>query len=197
VLAFRSDNFQTVLLFSLLSFLRMVLVFYSWLLALAIINRNVAEPDPLQKVLRLHLGPIGRWPWQLQLLLPPLVVVAIWLALQPLLVHLEVLAHARSATRLIEQGFVIGLCLFLTLKYLLPVFLLLHLFASYVYFGGNPLWEFIATTARNMLAPLQRLPCRLVKVDFAPVIGAALILFLLHVLPTILFRRLPLSLWPQ
>src|SRR4029077_13619829 len=75
-LAFRSDSFpagislRTTALYSVLSFGRLRLVFYFWLLIVGLINRGTAEPDPIQKVVRLHLGRIARWPWPLQLLLP-------------------------------------------------------------------------------------------------------------------------------
>jgi uncharacterized protein YggT (Ycf19 family) len=202
VLAFRSDNFRAVLVYSLLSFLRVLLVFYFWVLTLILINRSVTEADPIQKMLRLHLGRIARWPWPIQVLLPFVVITALWMALHPLLVYLGVLGSANSTASLVAQGLLLGVNLLLTLKYVLPVFLLLHLVASYIYFGNNPLWDFIATTARNLLAPLQRFPLRLAKVDFTPVVGALLLLLILHILPTYLLprlfsRNLALSLWPQ
>lgn len=202
VLAFRSDNLRAVFVYSLLSFLRVLLVFYFWVLTLTVINRKVTEPDPIQRMLRLHLGRIGRWPWALQVVLPFAAVTALWVALHPLLVYLGVLGTANSTASLAAQGLLLGVTLLLTLKYVLPGFLLLHLISSYIYFGSNPLWDFIGTTARNLLAPLRRFPLRLAKVDFTPVIGALLLLLLLHILPTYLLprlfsRNLALSLWPQ
>jgi uncharacterized protein YggT (Ycf19 family) len=177
-------------------------VFYFWMLALTFINRSVIEPDPIQKMLRLHLGRIGRWPWPLQVLFPFVTVIALWMALHPLLVYLGVLGTAASNASLAEQGLLLGISLLLTLKYVLPILLLLQLIASYVYFGSNPFWDFVANTAQNLLAPLQRFPLRLAKVDFTPVVGALLLLLFLHVLPTYLLPRLfsgsvTLSLWPQ
>jgi uncharacterized protein YggT (Ycf19 family) len=92
------------------------------------------------------------------------------------------------------------MALFFTLQYLLPVFLLLYLVTNYVYLGSSPLWDFIGETARNLLAPLRSLPLRVARLDFAPLAGVILILFLLHWLPKLILARLAENnrpLWPQ
>jgi len=200
VLAFRSDHFLPAMLFSLLSFARILIICYFWLLALVIINRRNAELDPLQKMLRLHLGPVARWHWLLQLLLPLVSITGLWIALHPLLVHLEITGRVRSNAHLAEQGLLIGTGLYFSLQYLLPVFLLLHLIASYVYLGSSPVWDFVGVTARNLLAPLRWLPLRLARFDFAPLAGVILILLLLHWLPNLVLGRMAennVSPWPQ
>jgi len=197
---FRSHLFLPTLVFSVLSFARILIVCYFWLLALAIINRRSTEADPLQKMIRLHLGSVARWPWLLQLLLPLLLTTGLWIALHPLLVHLEITSRARSTAHLAEQGILIGIALYFTLQYLLPVFLLLHLVASYVYLGSTPLWDFIGATARNLLAPFRWLPLRIARFDFAPLAGVLLILLLLHWLPNLILGRMAANnatLWPQ
>ena len=199
VLAFRSDFFLPTLLFSLLSFARILLVCYFWLLALTIINRRSMESDPIQKLMRLHLGPVVRWPLILQLLLPLLLVTGLWFALHPLLMHCEITSRVRSISYLAEQGILIAIALVLSLQYVLPVILLLHLIASYVYLGSNALWEFIGTTARNLVAPLRQLPLRIARFDFTPLVGAILILGLLHWLPNFILGKLAqhsVSAWP-
>ena len=100
-----------------------------------------------------------RWragPWLLQMLLPLVLITALWIALHPLLAHLEITGHVRSNAHLAEQGLLVGLALYFTLQFLLPVFLLLHLFASYIYLGSSPLWDFIGATARNVLRAAAR-----------------------------------------
>ena len=199
VLAFRGDVFSTVLLFSCLSFVRAIVVFYFWLLVLALINRSRTEPDPILKLVRLHLGRAVRWPWPLQLLIPVLVVIALWLAVYPLLVRLGLMAAAKSTGHLFEQGVLVALGLPLSLKYVLPGLLLLHLVSSYVYLGSNPVWEFVSATAANLTAPLRRLPLRWAKLDLAPVLGVILILGTLQWLPNLILSRLAasnLSVWP-
>jgi uncharacterized protein YggT (Ycf19 family) len=196
---FSSHRFSHTLLFSVLSFARILIVCYFWLLSLAMINRRSAEPDPLQKMVRLHLGPVARWPWPLQLLLPLLLITGLWVSLHPLLVHLEITGRVRSNAHLAEQGLLIATALYFSLQYLLPVFLFLHLVASYVYLGFSSLWEFINATARNLLAPLRRLPLRIAKFDFSPLIGVILIFALLHWLPNFILGKLSqnnLTSWP-
>jgi uncharacterized protein YggT (Ycf19 family) len=200
VLAFRSDLWLPVTTYSVLSFARMLIVCYFWLLALAMINRRNAEPDPLLKMLRSQLGPAARWPWLVQLLLPFLLVIALWIALHPWLVHLEITNRARSNAHLAEQGILVGTALYFSLQYVLPVFLLLHLVSSYVYLGASPLWDFVGATARNLLAPLRQLPLRIARFDFTPVAGVILILALLHWLPNFILGQIAqhrVSPWPQ
>jgi len=204
VLAFPSrllpGHFLSAMVFSVLSFARILSIGYFWLLALVVINRRTAEPDPVLRMLRLHLGPVARWPLLVQLLLPLALLAGLWITLHPLLVHLGITVPVRSNALLAGQGLLVGIALFLTLQYLLPLFLLLHLFTSYVYVGSNPLWEFIGATARNLLKPLHGLPLRLARIDFAPLVGVVLILLLLHSLPNLILGRLQESnrtLWPQ
>jgi uncharacterized protein YggT (Ycf19 family) len=199
-LPFRDDVFASALLFSVLSFARTLLVFYFWLLALAMINGRVAEPDPIHKLLLLQLGRPGRWPRGLQATLPVLAGAALWIGFHPLLVHTGTTSRASSVLHLVGQGLVAGSGIYLTLKFLLPPLLFLHLLASYVYLGGSPVWDFIATTARNLLAPLSRLPLHVGRVDFAPLAGIVLILLLLHALPEFIVSQLSqrnLTCWPQ
>ena len=196
----RIDYLRTALFYSLLSQGRMLLLFYFWILALTVINRRSADTEPIQKLLRLHLSRLAHWPWPLQAILPFLFAAGLWLALHPLLVRTGVLLPVNSKWHLLGQAFLVGSALYFSLKYVLPVFLLLHLLASYVYLGSSPLWDFVAATAGNLLAPLRGLPLRLGRWDLAPVVGTALVLLLLHWLPELfqyLLARHNLTLWPQ
>jgi uncharacterized protein YggT (Ycf19 family) len=195
VLAFRNDTLQSMAAFSALSFLRAFVVLYFWLAALTIINRSAMATDPVQKLVRLHLGRVARWPWPVQLLLPYLAAVVLWTGVEPLLVHLGIMGPVHSATHLFEQAALVGLGLLLSLKYLLPVFLCLHLIASYIYLGTSPVWDFIATTSDNVTAPLRPLPLRFARLDFTPLAGTILILALLHWLPNAILTRFAASQW--
>jgi hypothetical protein len=204
VLAFRSDSFppassfRATLLYSLLSFGRLLFVFYFWLFVLAVINHRSTEPDAMQRIIRLHLGRIGAWPWPLQLAAPLLVAAVLWLPLHPVLVSLDVLNPARSWAHVVAQGLLVSAGLVLTLEYLLPIFLLLYSLVSYVYLGSSPLWDFVSATARNLLVPIKS--WRYGKLDFAPLAGTVLIVALLHWLPNLLLWKLlqrNLTLWPQ
>ena len=200
-LALRADVLGSALLYSGLSFLRVLAIFYFWLLALALINRRVGETHPLLQLLRLHLGRVGRWPWLVQLFLPLFLVAGLWVALHPLLVYLNVTGKVQSQAHLLAQGLLVGGGIYFSLKSLLPVCLLLHLVISYVYLGRNPLWDFVSVTAQNVLAPIRRVPLRYARVDFAPLAGAVLIFLLLHVLPVHglpwMEKQWHLKLWPS
>jgi uncharacterized protein YggT (Ycf19 family) len=199
-LAFRSDSLRLDLLYSTMSFVRLLIVFYFWLLVLAAVNRGVIEPDPLQKLVRQHLSRAAYWPWPVQLVLPLILVSLLWLVVSPFLAQLGLVNSAHSLARLCYQGLLVGLGLVLTLKYLLPVFLLLHVVTSYVFLGNSPVWEFISGTARNLLKPLQGLPLRFARLDLAPIVGMLLILFALQWLPNFIVGKMlqmRISLWPQ
>jgi uncharacterized protein YggT (Ycf19 family) len=197
--AFRGRSFPAVLLFSLLSFLRVLVIFYFWLLALAVINRRVKEPDALQKLILLQLGRPGRWPWVLQIVLPLILVTALWIGLHPALVYAGVMDPVQSTAHLLGQGLLIGAGIYFSLKLLLPAILFAHLIGSYVYLGRSPVWDFAGGTARNLLRPLNFLPLRFGKVDVAPLAGIIVLLLLLHVLPNFVraeLMRRKLDFWP-
>ena len=199
-LAFRSNAFSTALLFSIFSFGRTWIIFYFWLLALSIVNGRAAGQDPLQKMILLQLGRIGRWPRFLQAIFPAVLVAAVWVLVQPLLAWVGVVNGVHSAAPLMEQGALLGLTIYFTLKNLLPVILFLHLIVSYVYLGNSPFWEYVGVASRRMLLPLNRFPLRSGRVDFAPLVGILLILLFLHVLPNLVLMQLNrrgLTLWPQ
>ena len=195
VLAFRSDSFRALCVFSCLSFLRALMMLYFWLAALTIINRSSIEADAIQKLVRLNLGRVARWPWPIQILLPYLAAVVLWIGVEPLLVNLGVMAQVHSTAHLFGQAGLVGLGLFLSLKYVLPVFLCLHLIASYIYLGNSPVWDFIAATSTHLTAPLRYLPLRFARLDFTPLAGAVLILALLQWLPNVILTRIAASQW--
>ena len=200
VLTFHGTAFLPALAFSLLSFLRAFLVLYFWLLILAAINRNASGSDPFQKMISLQLGRLARWPWQAQITAPIFAAALLWAVFHPVLVHLGVAGRTQSDLHLAGQSLLVGAGMLFSLKELLPAFLVVHLVASYVYLGRSPVWDFAGLTSRNLLAPLNRLPLRLGRLDFTPAAGIALILLLLHTLPSALLLYLSrhnLSVWPQ
>jgi uncharacterized protein YggT (Ycf19 family) len=202
--AFPNEHIASLSAFSLLSFLRMLIILYFWMLALVVINRSSGEANPFQKILRLHLGAVGRLPWWIQLLVPLVAVAGLWMVLAPFLALLGVTSRMPGFLPLMEEGLLIGGALFLSLKYLLPAFLIVHLVISYVYFGRSALCEFVNLTAGNLLAPLRRMPLSVGRVDFAPLVAAVFILLLLHTVPVDILPRAEKHwqvrlhpLWPQ
>jgi uncharacterized protein YggT (Ycf19 family) len=196
--------YRSALLFSLLSFFLVFLVFYFWLLALVVINRKVTSPDPMHKLVLLQLGRVGRWPLIVQLALPFIVSAALWTLCHPLMVHIGVTSHVRSNVVLLEQGLILGLNAYLSLKYPLVAFLFVYVIISYVYLGANASWDFVNTTSRNILYPLKWLPLKLGRIDLTPVLAIILVVLLLFVLPSYLLQNITAILdkhhrtfWPQ
>jgi len=171
---FQSDFFRRMLVFSILSFVLVLALFYLWLLFFTVVNRQT--DDLLQKFARQLLGRAGRLPAWILLLLPIFIAILAWLILSPFLAWMQILPGASFVTR-VEQGALIGLGSFLTWKYLIGVVLALHIVNSYIYLGNHPLWDFVNLTARRIIQPLRRFPLELGKVDFTPVL-AILIVFL-------------------
>jgi len=174
-LSFRSDLFGRMLLFSIFSFAIVLAIFHLWLLLLSFVNADVADDNPQQKLVRLHLGLVERWPNLAKLFLPLLAGILIWLALNPLLLRLEMVPKI-SLRHLLEQGALIGFAVYLALKFLIVGFLALHLLNSYVYLGEFAFWQFINFSAQRFLSPLKWLPLRIGKIDFVPALAIALVL---------------------
>src|SRR6185312_2425990 len=192
--------FLSALIFSVMSFVQILVIFYFWLLAIAVINRHETSPDPFQKLLLVQLGRVARWPLFIQLFVPIIIVAILWMLFHPMLIHVGVTTHVRSDGILLAQGCVLGLILYLSLKFLLLTFLIIDLIVTYVYLGNSPVWEFIHTTSRNLLAPFKNLPLRLGRVDLAPILGIILVALLLYLLPHYGFHQLDrrsLTIWPQ
>jgi uncharacterized protein YggT (Ycf19 family) len=192
-ISFRSDFFSRAILFSVLSFGITLIIFYLWLLFFSIVNGRTEEADPLQKLVRLHLGWVERWPWPLKLLLPLLFVSGVWYAFNPLLARWEIIPVVKSAMYRLEQAAAVGLGVYLAWKYLIVGLLLLYLLGSYIYFGNHIFWNFLTVTGRNMLAPLRFLPLRIGKIDFAPLFALAAVLVASRFAEqglTLLYRRL-------
>jgi len=199
-LAFRGNVLITTLLFSILSFTSTLVIFYFWLITLDIIHGRPAEPDPFQRMIQLQLGRIARWPRWVRAPAPVLFTPPLWIGVHPLLVYAGVLHPAQSTAHLVEQGLLVGIQVYFTLKNLLPIFLFLHLIGTYVYLGGSPLWTFVSATSRRILVPLNRVPLRWGRIDFAPLVGIVLLLLLLHTLPNMILYQLDrrnLTIWPQ
>lgn len=187
-LHFRNDMFMPMLLFSLLGFLLFLAVFYFSLMILAAVNRGARENNAWLALIRAHLGPLARWPAPLLLLTPFVVTFLLWLALGPLFGLLELSAPASSFAHLAQQALVIGISAWLPWPSIIAGVFALHFLTSYVYLGSAPFWNFINATARQFLRPLVWLPLRLGKLDFAPLLGLALMALIIIYAPRELTR---------
>jgi uncharacterized protein YggT (Ycf19 family) len=173
VVFFRSNFFGQMLLFSMFSFARMFGIMYLWLLLLSILS----GPMPTHRLVKMQLGEMDGWPRWIKFLLPLIVIALVWgLASWPFAwLHPK---PAMSAAHRIEESLVIALGSYFVWKFLIAALLALHLLNSYIYFGKNPFWSYVNATAKQLLRPLEKIPLRAGRADFAPVAGIALVFLL-------------------
>jgi uncharacterized protein YggT (Ycf19 family) len=170
-LQFRSNSFSRILLFSFLSFVLTLGIFYVALLFMSLLK----GPDPIHRLVKIPLGRVDGWPVWAKVLLPLAGGMAFWLSLFRLLSWLQVCPPTISVAQRIEQSVLIGLSSYLVWKFLIGLLLLLHLLSSYIYFGKHPVWSYVTVTAQKILRPLNGIPLRVKRVDFSPVVGIALV----------------------
>jgi uncharacterized protein YggT (Ycf19 family) len=175
-LPFRSDYLPRMLLYSCLSFGLVLGGFYTWLLLLSVVNGKVPNDEPLQRLVRLNLGFIERWPPALKLLLPAVLAILLWGFASPALVRLGIVPAPASSGHVWQQALLVGLAVFLTWKLLLVFLCVLYLVNSYVYLGKSYFWNYVNVTGANLLGPVRRLPLCIGKVDLSPLVGMLLIL---------------------
>ena len=192
VLHFRADYFTRMLVFSWLGFLRILGGFYFSLLLLAALNR-AGTAGPWNVLIRAHLGFLGRVPVWLGVLLPFLFTFLFWLITGPLLAAMKVHLPVTSFYQLCAQASVVGLEGWLVWPYVIAAVLILNIVSSYVYLGNAPLWNFMNSTAQQLLRPLRFLPLRMGKVDLAPMPALAFLVAIIVFAPaglTALYKAL-------
>jgi uncharacterized protein YggT (Ycf19 family) len=195
VLSFRSEWFGNMLLFSTLSFGLALGVFYLWLLFLSLVAPRNSGSEPIRLLLRTQLGTIDRWSFRIKILLPLVVTGLLWWILSWLFVWLQIIPRPVSVAHRLEESLVIGLNSYLAWKFVVAALLLLQLLNTYIYFGAHPFWSYIGGTARILLKPLSKLPLRAGKVDFAPLVGIAIVFLIAELAErglAALYERLPL-----
>jgi len=175
VLPFKSGLFGQALLFSLLSYVRIFVILYLWIIFL----RAVAPPDtrenPAAKLLKLYLGRLAHWPTAVQLFIPFFAGAVLWIVLEPVLVKLGITLPAHSVLQLLGRAALVGVSSYVTLRWLIAFLLLVHLVDTYVYMGKTPALEFGVATAANLLRPLRKIRPRIGKIDLADLLGIALV----------------------
>jgi len=196
-ISFRTDFFSRTLIFSFCSFGLAMAVLFLWLLLLSLLKQPAGEGDPLQRLVWLQLGRVDKWSRPVKAALPFVASSCLWFLASWLLTHWALIPRPVSAVHRLEQAAVIGLASYLAWKYLIVGILLLHVVNSYIYFGNQAFWTPINGLARQLLRPLARAPLRIGKVDFAPVVVIALVLFLTRLWETgltALYSKLPIGL---
>ncbi len=143
----------------------------------------------------MQLGPIDRLPRGVKFFCRSLLGAPLWWLASWLLAWLAIVPQPVSALHRIEESLVIGLGSYLAWKFAAGALLVLYLLNSYIYFGRYPIWNYIASEAQTLLRPLRAVPLRAGKVDFAPVLGIALVFLLAELAErglAALYLRLPL-----
>jgi len=192
---FHSDWFPRVLAFSFFSFGLTLGIFYLWLLLLSLLNQKNATAGPIHQLVRMPLGGIDLWPRWAKIVSPFAGTALAWWLASWWLVRLEIIPRPVSASHRMEESLLIGLGSYLAWKFLAAALLVLRLLNTYIYFGKHPFWNYVNTTAQALLAPLQKIPLRAGKADFAPVVGIVLVFLageLLERSLVYLYARLPL-----
>ena len=174
-ISFRSDFFWRMVAYSAASFMHILMVYYLCLLLLSLLNPRGPDADSCQRFIRIQLGPIHGWPAAIKMLVPFFSIGLAWLAVGSLLAWWGIVPRTLSWLQRAEQAAVLGAGVYLIWRYVIGTVLALQLLNTYVYLGSHPLWNYVNATARRLLLPLERLPLRVGKVDFAPVLGIALV----------------------
>jgi uncharacterized protein YggT (Ycf19 family) len=174
-LSFRSDLFGRILLFSIFSFGLTLAICYLWLLLLSLLAGPPANVGPVHRLVRMPLGGIDGWPGWAKIISPFAGTTLIWWLASWLFERLEIIPKPVSAAHRIEESVLIGLGSYLAWKLVAAALLVLNLLNTYIYFGRYPVWNYVNTTAQTLLSPLRKIPLQVGKVDFAPVVGIAVI----------------------
>ena len=184
------SGLQQMMLFSFFSFGQMLGIFYVWLLFLSLL----AGPLPVHGLVTIPLGRVDGWPRWLKTILPFFATAVSWWLASWLLSHLQTLPAIPAAGRF-QQSAVIGVSSYLLWQFPPGAILLLHLLNSYIYFGKHPFWKYVNVTAHTILRPWGKIPLRLGKVDFAPILALAILFFAAELAARVLYHlyaRLPL-----
>jgi uncharacterized protein YggT (Ycf19 family) len=192
---FRSDVFGRMLLFSILSFTLMLAAFLICALFLSILGRPDAGFNSQRRFVRLHIGFVDGWPSWVKIFVSWFCVTILWWVLSWLLVYQGVLPRPISGVHRLEQALVIGLGSYLVWKYIIAGVLVLHIVSSYVYLGSHNFWTQVGALARRILKPLNPVPLAIGRVDFAPVVGIAIVFLIARLAEawlTRLYAHLPL-----
>lgn len=168
-------GFWHMAIYSFASLGLMLGIFYTWLLALSLL----AGPLPIHGLVKIPLGRVDGWPRWARAILPFFATAILWWLASWLLIRLDILTPMPPAGRF-QQALILGVSSYLLWKFPLGGILLLHLLNSYVYFGQHPFWKYVSATAQTILRPLEKIPLRVSKVDFAPLVGMGLIFLVAH-----------------
>lgn len=172
-LPFRSDSFLRMLSYSLLSFGWLLLKWYTWGVAVLVINQSGKDRDGVTRVIRRQMGWVGSLPGWLLIFLPMIAAGVAWMGVGWLAAESRMMPALRDGAHLVQQGVLMGLSHFCVLRWLLVGVLLLHLLNLYVYVGAHAFWDFVQHTGERLSRPFAF--ARLGQLDLSPIPAAMLI----------------------
>jgi len=177
---FRSDNLLHMMVFSLAGFAQILLIFYSWILFLGLVNYgdNVNENNLLHKGIHIFTKPVIKWPVIFRILLPGMVTAPLWFLFCLILEKINIFP-VQTLKSVFCESLVMGLCAYLPWCHLLALLIFIYFLNSYIYLGGSPIWNYLHFFTRKILTPLYFLPLQISKIDFTPVAGMAIV-FLIY-----------------
>lgn len=175
-LAFRADIPERLFAFSFLSFAWSLLVFQTALMLLALLGQREDGTAGLTAWFRELAGRASRWPMPVILGFPVLLLAGCWFGIVFLLAFIGVLPPPPAAGIISVQALLIGLSIWLPMRWLLAGLLLLRFINDYVYLGEHRLWDYVRIAGRRLTRPLQWLPARIGKLDLVPLLAAAAVL---------------------
>ena len=174
-LAFRSDSFNLMLLYSALSFCLLLGIFILWLLLLSVLSPATGGNQLFSRLAHAHLGFVAGWPGWRKLLFPFVVGFVLWWLWTWPLAWWGLIPRPVSEIRRLAQAALVGLSAYFAWQYLIAALLTAYLLHNYLYFGRHVIWSFVDETARRLLEPLRQLPLRVGKVDLSPVVAIAVV----------------------
>lgn len=180
-ISFATTNLLAMQIFSLASFIQMLLIFYSWLLLLGIFNygNNLNENNLAHKVIHCLVGRLGNWPVGIRLCLPAMVAMPLWFFFSLILEWTGIFPQQGSIKAIFHESLVMGLCAYLPWCHLLAGLIFIYFLNSYLFLGTSPVWNYLHAITRKLLAFLYMLPLTFGKIDFVPIVGLG-ITFLIY-----------------
>ena len=172
----RTDLISRMYTYSIATFISVLGIYYTWLLLLSVVARNMDDNDLVNRFVRFQLGWAMKLPSWAKLLLPLLLSGLAWLVFAPLLLKWQMLPPPKSPTHLWQQAALFALAAILIWRWLLLILFVCHFLNLYIYLGTHPFWNYTSYTASRLLFPLKWL--RIGGLDLSPVAGALLVYFL-------------------
>ena len=177
VIAFRADDWLRLYLFSTLSFVWTALTGYAVLLAFCGLSRGITELNSFAEFAENLAGPIGRVPVVLMVVFPIFAGALLWSGVRHLLEWQHLLPSTGAGWLLVGQSCLMGLAVWLPLRWVAVLVLVLRFVHNYVYLGEHAVWTLVQTIGRRLEFPLAWIPARVGRMDLVPLLTAGVYWF--------------------